>query len=151
MSVCTFLAADYELPTFAPSQDYSFHVNVDDGTIYDGGANDNYFLIEFKEVDLYTDKDYGVYLEWDYTDGRANNILNYIKDALQNTDSVELWHVWLMDYYDFEESPVIFSSTISIDDLTIYDIKEINNAPIFNHPDERYPDRPSFYCLKIVR
>ena len=151
MSVCTFLAANYPLETFSPSQDYPFHVNIDDGTIYDGGADDNYFLIDFKEVDLYTDKEYGVYIEWDYTDGRAHNIIKYIKDVLKNTDSVELWHVWLMDVYDFEESPVIFSSTISIDDLTVDDIKEINDSPIFNKPDERYPDRPSFYCLKIVR
>ena len=151
MSSCTFIAANDPLETFKPSQDYPFHVNIDNGTIDDGGADDNYFLIDFKEVDLYTDKEYGVVLEWDYTDGRANSIINYIKDVLQNTDSVELWHVWLMDIYDFENSPVIFSSTISIDDLTIEDIKEINESPIFDHPDERYPDRPSFYCLKIVR
>lgn len=41
------------------------------------------FFINFKDVDLYTDKEYGVYLEWDYTEGRAKQIINYIKNVLE--------------------------------------------------------------------
>lgn len=62
---------------------------------------------------------YGVYLEWNYTDGRAEQILNYIKEALKETDSVEFWHVWLGDYYEYDDSPVIHKRTISIKDMTI--------------------------------
>ena len=43
MSACRFIASDIALPEFAPSQDYPFHINLDEGTIYDGGADDNYF------------------------------------------------------------------------------------------------------------
>ena len=99
----------------------------------------------------YTDKKYGVYLDWNYTDGRAKQILNYIKEALENVESIELWHVWLMDYCEYEDSPVIKKRTISIKEMTIQDIYELDNAEIWNKPDKNIPSRPSFYCLKITK
>lgn len=151
MSVCRFIASDMPLTEFIPTQEYPYHVNIDEGTIYDGGADDNYFLFFFKDVDLYTDREYGVYLEWEYTDGRAKQIIEYIKNALLETESIEFWLVWLMDYYEYEDRPFIHKYEISIDELTINDIKEINSANIWNHPDPMYPNRPSFYCLTIMR
>ena len=151
MSVCRFIASDTHLPEFAPSQDYPLEINIDNGTIFDGGADDNYFLISFENIGDYTDKKFGVYLEWNYTEGRAKQIIDYIKTALQKSDIVEFWHVWLMDYYEFEERPFIHRKTISISDLTTEQIKEIDNAVIWNTPDKMYPGRPSFYCLIIKR
>ena len=84
-------------------------------TIYDGGADDNYFLIPFLNVADYTDKKYGVYLEWDYTDGRAKQFIEYIKTAYKNQDVIEFWHVWLMDHYEFEDRPFIHRNTFSIE------------------------------------
>lgn len=149
MSICTFLASDYPLPQAAPSQEYPIIADVDNATIYDGGADDNFFLHIFDDVQDYTDKAHGVRLEWHYTDGRAEQILNYIKNNLKNTDSIELWHVWLTEYYEYEDSPVIHNRTISVKELTVEDIKEIDNADVFNNPDKRYPNRPSFYRLTI--
>lgn len=151
MSACRFIASDVPLTEFAPPQDYPFHINLDDGTISDGGADDNYFLHIFTDVADYADKKYGVYLEWDYTDGRAKQIIEYIKTALQKTDVVEFWHVWLMDYYEFDDRPFVHRRTISISELTTEHIKEINEAKIWNTPDKMYPERPSFYCLTITR
>lgn len=151
MSSCKFIASDIPLTEFSPSQNYPLHINVDDGSIYDGGADDNYFLIPFLSVHDYTNKNYGVYLEWDYTDGRAKQIIEYIKTALQESDNIEFWHVWLMDYYEYEDRPFIHRKTISISELNIKHIKEINNAIIWNTPDKMYPERPSFYCLTITR
>ena len=151
MSACRFIAADFPLTEFSPSQDYPLHINLDDGTIYDGGADDNYFLNIFTDVEDYTNKKYGVCLEWDYTDGRAKQILEYIKTALQQSDIVEFWHVWLTDYYEFEDRPFIHRKTISIRELTAEHIKETNDAKIWNTPDKTYPERPSFYCLTITR
>ena len=90
-------------------------------------------------------------MEWNYTEGRAQQIINYIRDALEETDTVELWSVWLMDYYEFEERPYIHRKTVPIQDLTIEYIKELDQAEIWNTPDKRYPDRPSFYCLTVTR
>lgn len=95
MSVCTFIASDSPLREVAPTQEYPFEINIDTGTIYDGGADDNYFLLSFSDVSDYTDKKYGVYLEWDYTDGRAEQVLKYMRAALEETEQIEFWHVWL--------------------------------------------------------
>ncbi len=151
MSVCTFLAADCPLAAWEPSQDYPLEINLDNGTIEDGGADDNYFLQPFGDVQDYTDRQNGVRLEWNYTEGRAKQLADYIKSALRNTDAVELWHVWLMDYYEFEDRPFLHRQTISVDELTVKHIREIDDAEIWNRPDKQYPNRPSFYCLEIKR
>ena len=149
MSVCTFIASNSPLPSVSPSKEYPVYINIDTGVIDDGGADDNFFLLPFNDIDLYTNKEYGVYLEWNYTDARAENIINYLKEALKNDDAVELWHVWLMDYYEYEDRPIIYHSSISINDLTTQDIKEFDNEKIWNNKD--YPNRPSFYCLTITK
>lgn len=151
MSVCKFIAADIPLQEVRPSKDYPVHVDIDNGTIYDGGADDNYFLLSFGAVSDYTNKKHAVYLEWNYTDGRAEQILEYIKENLKKTEEIELWHVWLMDYFEYEDSAVIHKRRISITELTIRDIKEWDNAEIWNHPDKHLPGRPSFYCIKVGR
>ncbi len=150
MSACRFIASDSPLTEFAPSQDYPLEINIDNGTIYDGGADDNYFLSFFESVKDYTNKNYGVYLEWNYTDGRAKQIIEYIKNALQKSDRIEFWHVWL-DYYEFENRPFVQRKSITINELTTEYIKEIDSAAIWNTPDKMYPERPSFYCLTITR
>ena len=151
MSICRFIASDMPLREYTPSKNYPLHINLDNGMIYDGGADDNYFLISFGNVKDYTDKNYGVFLEWDYTDGRAKQIIEYIRNALQKTDNIEFWNVWLMDYYEFDDRPFFNRKTISIEELTTEHIKEINNVVIWNIPDKMYPERPSFYCLTITR
>ena len=122
------------------------------GQIYDGDADDNYFLLPFADVREYSDKKNGVYLEWNYyTEGRAKQLIEYLKNALQNADSVELWRVWLGVSDVFEDSPVIHRQTISVDELTVKHIEEIDHADVWNTPDKMYPNRPSFYCLEIRR
>mgnify|MGYP003312989786 CR=1 FL=1 len=86
-------------------------------------------------------------MEWNYTDGRAAKIVEYIKENLKKTREVELWHVWLMDYYEYEDSPVIHKRTISIGKMTTRDIKEIDSAEIWNKPDKNgtnYTQKISF-------
>ena len=151
MSACRIIAADVPLAEVEPSQNDPLEINIDKGTICDGGADDNYFLNTFANVQDYTKKKYGVSLEWQYTDGRAKQIIAYIKSALSKTDSVEFWLVWLMDCYEFEERPFIHKKTIPIDELDIEHIKEIDHAVIWNTPDKMYPNRPSFYCLTVTR
>ena len=151
MSACRFIASDYPLPEVAPEKEYPLEINIDTDTIYDGGADDNFFLYSFLDVSDYTNKKYGVSLEWDYTDGRAEQILKYMRDALEKTEEIELWHVWLGDYYEYEDSPVIHKRTLRIDEMTARDIYELEHADIWNHPDKYIPSRPSFYCLRIER
>lgn len=151
MSVCTFLAANILLKPAAPSRNYPLHINIDTGIVEDGGADDNFFLLPFHEVRTYTDREYAVCLEWHYTPGRAEQIIRYIKNALQHTDAVEFWHVWLMDCWEFEERPVIHRETVSLDALTPEQIRGLDDAEIWNTPDKQFPERPSFYCLTVTK
>lgn len=151
MSICTFLASDWPLPSVAPSKPYPLEINLDDNTWFDGGADDNFFLHPFQNTYPYTEKPYGVWLEWRGTEGRANQLLQYIKKVLQHTDTIELWHVWLMEYYEFEDRPVIYQKTRSFSELTPIQILQIDQAEVWNRPDKQYPNRPSFYCLAITR
>ena len=149
MSTCIFMAADSPLPEVRPSKEYPLHINVDTGTIFDGGADDNYSLLTFDEVDLYCKKKYGVYLELpQFTEGRVRQIMDYIRAALLQTDCVEIWNVWLLGYWEYDDRPNIRKCTIHMEELTVADMKEIINAENWDNKDK---NRPSFYCLEIIR
>ncbi|OUN97355.1 hypothetical protein B5F98_06410 [Pseudoflavonifractor sp. An44] len=149
MSACVFIAADVPLPEVRPSQDYLLHINLDNGIISDGGTDDNYSLLPFDEVDLYCNKKYGVYLELpQFTDGRARKIMEYIRAALLQADCVEIWNVWLMGCWEYDDRPYIRKSTIHMEELTVDDMKEIINAENWDNKDK---NRPSFYCLELIR
>lgn len=149
MSQCVFIAADRPLPEVRPSQSYPHLFNVDMGTIYDSGADDDFYLLPFDDVDIYCKRKYGVYLELDgYTEGRAKRIISYIKSALRQTDSVEIWNVWLMGYWEFDDRPYIRKKMVYIDELTANELKELIEAENWDNKDK---NRPSFYCLELVR
>lgn len=149
MSNCIFIASDHPLPEVTPSQEYPLEINLDTGTIFDGGTDDNYFLLSFDEVDIYCQKKYGVYLELpQWTLGRAGRIIDYIRTALMQADSVEIWNVWLSDCWEFEDRPHLCKQTISMDQLTPEDIQEITQAENWDGKDQ---NRPWFYCLEILK
>ena len=149
MSHCIFIAADTPLPEVTPSQEYPLEIDLDTGTIFDGGADDNYFLLPFGEVDLYCEKEYGVYLELpQFSAGRVGQIIDYIKTALIQSDSVEIWNVWLSGCWEFDDRPHISKKTVPIDELTGDDIKEIVQAENWDNKDN---NRPWFYCLEITQ
>ena len=55
MSACIFFASDAPLPEVFPLPEYDYlAINVDDGTIDDGGADDNFALRTYPDSFLYT-------------------------------------------------------------------------------------------------
>ena len=50
MSVCTFIASNCPLKEVTPEKEYPLEINLDNGTINDGGADDNFFLLQFKQI-----------------------------------------------------------------------------------------------------
>lgn len=152
MSVCTFIAANYPMDEVRSSKEYPLEINVDEGMIYDGDADDNFSLYKFREVFDYSDKKHGVCLEWAYyTEGRAKLILRYISDLLSRTDTVEVWHVWLNDgYYEYDERPIIKKKTLHIDEISPEDIRGIDNAVIWENANAN-SIRPIFNCLEILK
>lgn len=74
------------LPEVFPLPEYDYlAINVDDGTIDDGGADDNFALRTYPDSFLYTDKAFAVCLDWAYyTEGRARQLIDYIGSALES-------------------------------------------------------------------
>ncbi len=134
MSVCIFLASDSPLKTHSPSKEYPLEINVDTGEVFDGGADDNFFLYDFSDVQSCSDKKFGVCLEWNYTDGRCEKLIDYIKDALTDAETAELWKIWNGYYYEYDESPVIHKKIVSVSDLSLELVKQLVDSDIFNKP-----------------
>lgn len=84
---------------------------------------------------LYTDKKYGAFIEWYYSDKNAEIILKYIRKHLKGSREIELWNVWLGQR---ETARVIERK---IDDLTVSDIKNIWGKEFFEFSE----------CLKVYR
>lgn len=88
--------------------------------------------------DIYTEKPYQVYLEWDYTKDRAEKVIQYIREHLQHTPEVEIWHVWVGDGV----RPKIRNCTIALDEFTADDLKELSDLEVCQEPIPHY-------CFKI--
>lgn len=83
---------------------------------------------------------------------QVQQILDYIKYAMIQADTVELWRVWLSDY----GIPIINAREISIANLTaeyLYDyLMELKKAPDFTKPlHEDDDEKPIYYRLKIYK
>ena len=97
MSYYTYIASDDPLPTVKrPDREVSIAFDTETGSVFDGDYEDDFALYPAEGLsDVRTEKKYAVYLEWNYyTEGRARNIIEYIKENLKHTDEVELWHIW---------------------------------------------------------
>lgn len=97
MSYYTYIASDYPLPVVErPDREVSIVLETGRGVVSDGDFDDDFALYPAECLsDVRTEKKYAVYLEWwRYTEGRAKNIIEYIKENLEHTDEVELWHIW---------------------------------------------------------
>ena len=146
MSACIFFASDAPLPGVFPPPEYDYlAINVDDGTIDDGGADDNFALRTYPDSFLYTDKAFAVCLDWAYyTEGRARQLIDYIGSALESAPCVELWHVWQGGFYSFDERPVIHRAAVRFDEFVEDDLRELGETDLWNSKEA---NRLSFYCL----
>ena len=133
MSVCTFLASNLPLP------------RVERIEAEDVG------LFPLRLPPLPCELPYAAEVEAADNDHAAEQLLEQIGAALQRSETVELWRVWLMDYYEFEERPYLHTSVCRFRDLTEEQIIALAGAEVWNKPDKNYPERPSFYRLILTR
>lgn len=133
MSVCTFLASNLPLPRIER------HEAEDIG------------LFPLRLVPRPCEKPYAAEVEADMTEAAAEQLLEQLRAALLRSETVELWRVWLMDYWEFEERPYLHTSIRRFHDLTPEEVIAVADAEVWNKPDKDYPERPSFYRLIITR
>ena len=129
MSYYTYIASDYPLPTVErPDREITIEFDTETGSVFDGDYEDDFALYPAEGLsDVRTEKKYAVYLEWNYyTEGRARNIIEYIKENLKHTDEVELWHFWSGAGEIFN----VHTKKISIDSLKPEMIRELDEQEI---------------------
>lgn len=122
---------DRDEPEVILWSDTNILIDTENGTIDDGGFDDDF---EIYNMDRHygpseTDKAFRVVIECTLTHGRAENILAYIRDLLQDTDEVELWSVWLGDY---NQKTAWYEA--NIDEFTPDDLLEIADLPVKEQP-----------------
>lgn len=134
MSVCTFFASDLLLP----------RVDRREGGEFD--------IFPLRLAPAPCERPFAAELEApELSIESAERILFYIQNLLKSAESVELWRVWLMDYWEFEDRPYLHTSVRPISELTAEELIALNDAEVWNKPDKAYPERPSFYRLIVTR
>ena len=115
--------------------------DTDAGTVDDGDFDDDFNILELDAAadDVYTEKKYRAYLEWRCTKGRAQKVIDYIREQLAHTGEIELWNIWM----GIEDRPRIRKRTLSIDELTPDGVIELEATDVLSEP-------PTQYCLVII-
>ena len=102
MSFCTYIASDKSLP----KSDYLWPLSR-------GGE------------DIYTEKVYVAQIVPDLDD--LSGVLSYIQNHMKAAEELELWHIW----QGVESEPVIRPQTVSVGELTVDHILELQNRDVF--------------------
>ena len=118
--------------------DREIKYHTDTKEIEDDNFDDDFSIRPFPPENVFgihTEKPYCAKLEWHrYTEGRAENILTYIREHLQTADELELWHVWLDD----AETPVFKRKSYRLSELTTTILKELEEVPLTTDPLVHY-------------
>lgn len=81
--------------------------------------NSNYDYCGYEKE--YSDKKCFSEIRWGYTEARAKQLVEYLKDQLKHLDEIEIWSIWLDD----DESASIRS--VPIAELSIQDLEFLEN------------------------
>lgn len=117
-------------------------IDTERNTVDDGGLDDDFSILELDDAteDIFTQKQYRVYIEWNYSRGRAERIIAYIRNHLEQAGDLELWQAWLGDGANTR----IVKYSMRIDELTPEVMKEIDSLKVCN-------DAPAHYCFVVSK
>lgn len=102
-----------------------------DGTMEDGNFPDDFAIFPMeKERSMQTKKPYCAQIQWRFTKERAEGLIEYLKERLEETDTVELWTGWL----DGSAIHPVRKKEISIHALTTTDIAALEEADTGTEP-----------------
>lgn len=88
--------------------------------------HDMYYSSEYAKK--YSNKQYFSELHLTYTETRAKQLVDYLKEQLNNLDEIEVWSIWLDEY----KSASIKS--ININELSITDLEFLNTSNGYEKP-----------------
>lgn len=112
--------------------DRDIHFNLDHGTVEDGGFDDDFSILPFPQSisteDIHTGKKHQSIIECIWTTGRANAIISYLRDHLEDAGEAELWHI----HMGSGEKPKILRYQAHIDSFTAEDLMEIAGLTVYD-------------------
>lgn len=146
MSHCIMLAADVPIPEIDPPEEPNFALILDGRNTTDNAGDDHYGLYPRVLFGNYTELPYAAELYLIYKPGRALRFFDDIRALLQKTDAVELWNLWLMDDWEWDDRPIMHHKSICIDALTPEAFHDFIELESFQTPQQ---ERPDCYCLRI--
>lgn len=121
--------------------DTEIDIDTASHTIDDGVLDDDFAILKLDDTeDVYTHKQHRVYIEWNYSRGKAKKIISYIRDHLKQAGEIELWSAWLGN----GDQTVIAKKVIHIDDLTPEYLKEIDSIKVCD-------TEPDQFCFTIIQ
>ena len=88
--------------------------------------HDMYYSSEYAEE--YSNKQYFSELCWRYTEARAKQLIEYLKEQLKSSDEIEIWSIWLDDH----KSASIKS--INVNELSIADLEFLDTSNAYEKP-----------------
>ncbi len=88
--------------------------------------HDMYYSSEYAEE--YSNKQYFSELHWRYTEARAKQLVDYLKEQLKSSDEVEIWSIWLDDH----KSASIKS--INVNELSLADLEFLDISNGYEQP-----------------
>ncbi len=105
-------------------------LDTDTGSVWDGDLDDDFSIVPMeKQEDIYSEKHYCARLAWSrYTKGRAGRLILYIRQLLEHTPSVEIWHIWMGASYP---PPNIKRKKIQAKELTEEIIEKLDAEAVF--------------------
>lgn len=88
----------------------------------------NVMYYSSRYAEEYSNKQYFSELSWDYTEARAKQLVEYLKEQMKSLDEIEIWSIWLDEY----KSASIKS--IHINELNIRDLEFLDNSEGYEKP-----------------
>lgn len=140
LSAYSFIASDYELLLLDNSKEKVITVaevmlideESDLGELVIGKS-----FIDKENVRWYTNKPYIYPVEFEYSESRAEQLLEYLKTNIHKGHQLELWLIWLDDKQSIK--PII----CSYKDISLYHIKQM-----YDRENENFEN---YSCIIIKR
>ena len=135
---------DKDKPGVVLWSDIVMELDTESNNVHIDDFDDDWAVIPWNDgifCEVKTEKSCKMQLEWgSYSDGRARQLIDYIKQCLEETDEIELWHLWLDD----ESYLLPKKRTVSAAELVPEDIRRLAEYAAHAEPCRQY-------CLVIKR
>ena len=89
-------------------------------------SDNMYYSSEYAKE--YSNKLYFSQLQWRYTKTRAKQIIDYLKQQLEDVNEIEIWDIWLDEY---EQADI---RSVHINELTLDDLRFLDTLSGYEKP-----------------